>query len=598
MFRHIRQALTLLSGRERKQVYLLLALSAMAAIVQTVAILSIMPFIVLLANPAILQTNELLRSLYEILGVQTYHEFLIFFGVFGILILTIGNLFLAFEHWLSQRFLYLLGHRVEKLVLQRLLQQPYEYFMARHTGHLGDIVLRQVERVVDGVIGTFISVFSNFALAVFVVLMLLIVSLKTTLVTLSGLLMLYLAVFLILRRRIASHGAELTQLSGNVFAIVKETFDGIQEIKTRRAEGFFARRFEESSLKLSWLAIRYGLMSFLPNFFLETLVFSGLVAVALYFIITTQSSGVSLSFIALYGMAAYRLVPSLKGVFEGISDIHHNGDAVRIVLEHCQKQPEQIETIGLAAPTREIQFQNVSYRYGNSGDLQLNDIDLSVQIGSSVCLFGPSGAGKTTLLNLLVGLIYPKQGNVLCDDTAIAPETVDSWRENIGYCPQQIFLFNDTISSNVAFGVPGDEIDQARVVEAGKLAILDEFVSQGLERGYESIIGEDGKTLSGGQRQRIGIARALYHDPDIIILDESFAGLDSANKTAVLDNLFTLTGKTLIFSSHDAAIASRCDKVVLMEQGRLIAQGSYHELLSESPQFVKLLSRLDDQQRT
>ena len=159
MFRHIRQALTLLSGRERKQVYLLLALSAMAAIVQTVAILSIMPFIVLLANPAILQTNELLRSLYEILGVQTYHEFLILFGVFGILILTIGNLFLAFEHWLSQRFLYLLGHRVEKLVLQRLLQQPYEYFMARHTGHLGDIVLRQVERVVDGVIGTFISVF-------------------------------------------------------------------------------------------------------------------------------------------------------------------------------------------------------------------------------------------------------------------------------------------------------------------------------------------------------------------------------------------------------------------------------------------------------
>jgi ABC-type bacteriocin/lantibiotic exporter with double-glycine peptidase domain len=598
MFRVVQQALTLLSGQERKQIYLVLALSAMAAIVQTAAILSIMPFIVLLANPAILQTNELLRRLYDILDVQAYHEFLIILGVFGILVLTIGNLFLAFEHWLSERFLCLLKHRVQKLVLRRMLQQPYEYFVAHHTARLGDIVLHQVERMVDGVIGTFIIFLSNLALAVFIVLMLLLVSLKTTLVTLVGLLLLYLAVFLVLRRRITSHGTELTRLSGNVFTLVKEILDGANEIKTRRAERFFSGRFAESSLRMSRLAIRYSMTSFLPNFVLETLVFSGLVAVALYFIITTQNAGVSLSFIALYGFATYRLIPSLKGVFEGISDMHHNADAVRIVLEHCREQTEQKETKELAAPTRELQLQSVSYRYGKSGDLQLNDIDLSVQIGSSVCLFGPSGAGKTTLLNLLVGLIYPKQGEVLCDGTRIAPETVDSWRENIGYCPQQIFLFNDTISSNVAFGVPGDEIDQARVVEAGKLAILDEFVSQDLERGYETIIGEDGKTLSGGQRQRIGIARALYHGPDVIILDESFAGLDSTNKTAILDNLFALAGKTLIFSSHDAAIASRCDKVVLMEQGRLIAQGSYHELLSESPQFVKLLSRLDDQQRT
>jgi len=596
MFRIIRQALTLLSSRERKQVYLLLALSAIAAIVQTVAILSIMPFIVLLANPAVLQTNVLLQRLYDVLGVQSYHEFLMIVGVFGILVLTIGNLFLAFEHWLSHRFLCLLGHRVEKLVLRKMLAQPYEYFMAHHTARLGDIVLHQVERVVDGVIGTFVLVFSNLALAIFVVLMLLLVSLKTTLVTLVGLFLLYLAVFLVLRRRIADHGSELTRLSGNVFTLVRETFDGIKEIKTRRAEGFFAGRFDGSNLQMSRLAIRYGVMSFLPNFILETLIFAGLVAVALYFVVTTQNAGVSLSFIALYGMATYRLVPSLKAVFEGVTDIHHNGDAVRIVLEHCQEQAEEMQTKELATPTRELRLQDVSYRYGNSGELQLSDIDLSIRIGSSVCLFGPSGAGKTTMLNLLVGLIYPRHGHLWCDDSPIAPTTIDSWREKIGYCPQQLFLFNDTISSNIAFGVPAGEIDQARVLEVGKLAMLDDFVSQDLEHRYETVIGEDGKTLSGGQRQRVGIARALYHDPDVIILDESFAGLDSTNRTAILENLFALAGKTLIFSSHDIAIASRCDKVVVLEQGHRIAQGSYEELC-DSPRFAQLLSRLEDQQR-
>jgi ABC-type bacteriocin/lantibiotic exporter with double-glycine peptidase domain len=463
----------------------------------------------------------------------------------------------------------------------------------QHTGHLGDIILRQVERVVDGVIGAFISVFGNIALAVFVVLMLLLVNLKVTLVTLVGLLLLYLIIFLVLRRRIASHGRELTRLSGNVFTMVKETLDGIKEIRIRRAEGFFARRFEESSLKLSWLAIRHGMLSFLPNFVLETLIFAGMVAVALYFIVTTQNSGVSLSFIALYGMATYRLVPSLKGVFEGMANIQHNGDAVRIVLEHSQKQAKKTETTDMVAPEREIRLQHVSYQYGNSGDFQLNDVTLSIPIRSSVCLFAASGAGKTTLLNLLVGLIYPKQGELLCDATPVTPATVDSWRKNVGFCPQQIFLYSDTMSSNIAFGVSAEEIDQGRVTEVAKLAMLHDFISKDLENGYETTVSEAGRTLSGGQRQRIGIARPLYHNPAVIILDESFTGLDATNKGAILENLSGLSGKTLIFSSHDTAIASRCDRVIVIDKGKIVAQDNYEQLLKQSPHFVKLLSRLD-----
>jgi ABC-type bacteriocin/lantibiotic exporter with double-glycine peptidase domain len=595
MFTYFRQALTLVSASERKRVYLILLTSVIAGVIQTVSILSIMPFIVLLANPDLLQSNPSIMRLYALLGAGSYHEFLTIFGLFAILALTIGNMFIAFEQWLSHRFLSLLGHRVQKLVLQRMLQKPYEYFVANHSAKLSDIVLRQVERVVVGVIGTFASVLGSTALAAFIVIMLLVVSLETTLATLFGLLLAYLTVFLLLRRRIESHGAELTSLSASIFTAVKETLDGMREIRTRRAETFFTDRFGASSLKMSRLEVRYGLMSYLPHFLLETVVFAGFIAVALYYVFATSDTGASLSFIALYGIAVYRLIPALQGIFEGISTIHHNGDAVRVLLQYREPEEPAVAAQFLPRPEKEIALERASYRYENSVRKQLNGIQMSIPVGSKVCLFGPSGAGKTTILNLLAGLVYPQEGRVLCDGTALGPEAIDSWRERIGYLPQQIYLFDDTVSSNIAFGVAGDAVNSERVIEVGKLANLDTFVTTTLPGGYETVIGEHGATLSGGQRQRVGIARTLYHDPDVLLFDESFTGLDAGNRSAILDNLFALRGKTFVFSSHETAVASRCDRIVVIEEGEVVAEGSYRQLLDESPRFVELLSRLDVQ---
>ena len=593
MLSHFRHALTLLRATERKRVYLIMLTSVIAGVIQTVSILSIMPFIVLLANPDLLHSNASFMRLYTLLSVGSYHEFLTVFGLFAILVLTIGNMFIAFEQWLSHRFLSLLAHRVQKLVLQRMLQKPYEYFVANHSARLGDVVLRQVERVVEGVIGTFVSVVSSAALAAFIVIMLLVVSLKTTLATLFGLLLAYLAVFLLLRRRIESHGAELTSLSASIFTAVKETLDGMREIRTRRAEAFFTDRFGASSLKMSRLEVRYGLMSYLPHFALETVVFAGFIAVALYYVYVTSDTGVSLSFIALYGIAVYRLIPALQGIFEGISTIHHNGDAVRVLLQYREPEQPPAAAQSLPKPHTEITLARVSYGYENPGRKQLNGIQLSIPVGGKVCLFGPSGAGKTTILNLLAGLVYAQEGRVLCDGRALGPETIDSWRERIGYLPQQIYLFDDTLSNNIAFGVADDAVDRERVIEVGRIANLDSFVTSTLPQGYDTVIGEHGAHLSGGQRQRVGIARTLYHDPDVLLFDESFTGLDAANRSAILDNLFALEGKTFVFSSHETAVASRCDRIVVIEEGEVIADGSYRKLLDESPRFVELLSRLD-----
>jgi ATP-binding cassette, subfamily B, bacterial PglK len=444
--------------------------------------------------------------------------------------------------------------------------------------------------VVDGVIGTFVSAFASLALAGFIVLLLLVISFTTTLVTLVGLLLAYLAVFLLLRRRVEAHGEELTRLSASVFSAVKEALDGIKEIKTRRAAPFFARRFEESALDMAKLEVRYGLMSYLPHFLLEAVVFSGFVAVALWFLFTTDDAGISLSYIALYGIAIYRLIPALKEMFEGASTIYHNADAVGLVLEHCEEPARQLEPRELPRLRHEIRLERATYRHASSEHRQVDAVDLAIPAGSSVCLFGPSGSGKSTILNLLAGLIHPQAGRVLCDGVPLAPETVDSWRCRIGFAPQQVYLFDDTIASNIAFGVPAGQIDMERVAEVGRIANLHEFVSS-LPAGYETVVGDHGETLSGGQRQRVGIARVLYHDPEVLLLDESFAGLDLENRGEILENLFALEDKTLVFSSHEAALAARCDKVAVIEEGRLIDEGPYRRLLDTSSRSAALLAR-------
>lgn len=581
MFDYFKRALALLTTSERNRLYLILALTATAASLQTLSVLAMMPFILLLANPDIIHSHDLLQRLYSTLDASTYHEFLVLFGIFGIFVLTIGNLFVAFEQWISDSFLHRLGQRVEMLALKRMMQQPYEYFTAHHTGKLSDIILSQVERVVEGVIGTFITIFGSIALAASIVLMLLIISFETTLVTLLGLLVAYVVVFLLLRRKMQSHGAKLTSLSGTVTTAVKESLDGIREIKTRRAESYFIRRFAISRMHMANLIVRFNLLSYLPHIVLETVVFAGFVAVALYFVYATADSGMSLAFIALYGMAVYRLIPALKGIFEGIATIHHNAAAVNAVLRHCNVDEAAVVSRKVPAPSKEIRLAGVTHRYEGSGNNQLRAIHLTIPAGSSLCLFGPSGSGKTTILNLLVGLIAPQSGQVMCDDVPIRPETLDSWRERIGYAPQQVYLFDDTLAANIAFGIDDVDIDIQRVESIGKIALLDEFVIGKLPSEYCTVIGEQGATLSGGQRQRVGIARALYHDPDVLVFDESFTGLDAAKRTTILDKLFALAGKTLVFSSHEIEIAARCDRIAVLEAGQLKVCGSFESISRE-----------------
>lgn len=566
------RALHFLNASEKRGFVLILLLAVVAAILQIISVLSIMPFIMLLSNPELIETNQYLQAAYQKFGFENFSQFLLAFGVLGVSVLTIGNGFLAFENWLSYRYINRLALRLKKQMLERVLNQPYEFFLGHHSGELSNVILEQVDRIVGGILSTFIVFFSSLALTIAIGLILMLVSWQTTLITLVFLLVLYLLVFVALRRSIEYHGRQLTELSSKIYSAIKESLEGVKEIKTRGAEKYFSSKFSEPGMKMTDLNIRFNLLNTLPSFILETTIFAALVAISMYFILNGDDGGYSLSFIALYGLAIYRLAPALKSVFGCVAEIHHSEDALRII-ESYGKIPNQRENQSSPICFESIlAINNVSYRYPGTDSDQLQNISARIRKGSSICLFGHSGSGKSTLINLLAGLIAPTGGELSSDNNEINRTNINSWRDLIGFLPQQIYLVDDTVASNIAFGQRRDLIDQERVIEVSKIANIHDFVSSELPQGYETVVGENGSSLSGGQRQRIGIARSLYHDPDILIYDESFSGLDEKNRIEILDRLLALKNKTIILSSHEKNIADRCQHLLNFESGKLRQQ--------------------------
>src|SRR5690606_15936901 len=293
-----------------------------------------------------------------------------------------------------------------------------------------------------------------------IVAMLLVVNPGTTLVALGGLVIAYFLLYRLTRGRIVAGGQELTRVGAEIATTVKEALDGAREIRIRRAEGYFAQRFERAHQRALRLGTHYEFQRAMPHYLLESVVFAGFVAVALYFLLRTDDSGMALSWLALYAFSVYRLVPALATIFDCAANIQHNGDAIRAIAPFCAaQQVAEAASITLAAPRQVIRLEGVAYRYAGREQDQIEEVDLSIPVGGSVCLFGPSGAGKSSIMNLLAGLLHPERGRMLGDNEVIDAQSGPGWRAHIGYVPQPVYLFADSLASNIAFGEDACRID-------------------------------------------------------------------------------------------------------------------------------------------
>lgn len=588
----LRKVLSLLDPSEKVQAAWLFALILVMAIVETAGVASIMPFIAVLADPDIMQKSEALRQVHDIGGFRTQGAFVMFLGfcVLGILVLT--NLLGALSTWAVSHFTYMRTHAISRRLLAHYLARPYAFFLGRNSADMAKDILSETNTVVRNVLVGLMQIVAKGAASILILILLLAVDPVLTLVVLVVLGGAYLAIYLLAHRALADAGGRRVRATTARFKAIAEAFAGIKDTKILGREAFHTNRYEAPSRESALTSAFQENVSLLPRYALETLAYGIVIGTVLYLSANRGGIAQALPVIALYAFAGQRLMPALQMIFSNAAKMRFAAPALDHVAEELARPPEEsgAGNDGARLPLEKgLEVRNLSFRYGAEQMPVVENVSLAIPAKSRVGFVGGTGAGKTSLVDVILGLLPPTSGSILADGVEVTPQNRRAWQNGIGYVGQHIVLFDDSVTRNIACGVPEDEIDPAAVEQAAKIACIHDFITTGLPHGYDTEIGENGVRLSGGQRQRIGLARALYHDPHLLILDEATSALDNLTETEIMKALETLAGKkTIIMIAHRLTTVQSCDTIYMMERGRVVASGPYDRLLAESPAFREL----------
>lgn len=605
----LRKVWVLLTPRERWRVGGLAGLSVLMGLTQVASVGAVVPFVSVLIDPESIQKNDQLRWAFETFGFSSTSSFLLFLAV-GVFVTSLAtNAILALTQWLLIRFSWSLQYRLSRHLLDRYLSQPYITFVGRNSADTGKNVLEEVGALTGGVVLPLLRMAAFAVAGLFVLGVLLWANPAVTVGMVAVLGGGYVVIYTLARKRIAFAGRKRIESNTQRFKAVSEAFGGIKETKVLGREDGLLRQYERPAKNLAEAQVTHAILAQLPGYGMQVLVVGVLLLLTLILLRTTGRSIADVAgLLALYAVGAQRLLPSLHQLYSGASQLRFN----RVVVDTLYHDivdggPQHLETPGLtAAPVgarlpfaHEIRFEGVTFQYPGAATPAVREITLDIPHRAFVAFVGATGAGKTTLVDIVLGLLTPQHGRLTVDGTTVDDTTLRAWQNNLGYVPQEIYLMDDSIAANIAFGIPLDERDQAAIERAAVVANIHEFITTELPRGYDTVVGERGVRLSGGQRQRIGIARALYHEPAVLVLDEATSDLDQTTEAVVHKAIEQVAAvKTVIMIAHRLTTTWNCDKLYLMSHGQVIAEGAYGELLADSPHFQAMVgasgSRLHD----
>jgi len=600
----------LLSHSEQRNVFLLLLMVVLMAFIDILGIASIMPFIAVLSNPEIIETNQALTAVYgfskKILGVSSQEGFIFFLGLVVLLVLVLSLIFKALTSYMQTKFALMREYTIGKRLVEEYLCQPYEWFLNRNSSDLGKNILSEVGAVVHGFLVPMMNMFAQSIVTIFVLILLLIVDYELALTVGMGLAIFYFALFKMTSRFLLRIGKERLEANEARFLAVSEAFSAIKEVKLGGLEYLYRQRFSQPAVAFAEHQASAQVIGQLPRFALEGIAFGGLLMVVLYLINKGEGLERVLPVITLYAFAAYRLMPALQQIYNAITQLRfylpalnalHN-ELNNLALGEDIKDPKFISKVkegdGCSAIELKkfIRLNSVYFSYPGSSSKALKGVDLVVNAKNKVGIVGGTGSGKTTSLDLILGLLKAQHGSLEVDGQIINEYNRREWQKLIGYVPQQIYLSDDTIAANIAFGVDKNNINYLKVESAAKIANLHDFIVSDLSDKYQTIVGERGVRLSGGQRQRIAIARALYKDPQVLILDEATSALDNITEKIVMETLQNLDRDiTIIIVAHRLSTVKECDIIFLLEKGELIGQGSFDDLVQSNQQFKAMLMK-------
>ena len=579
---------------QRKTIAFIFCCMIITGIIEMGGVAVIFPFISVATKPEVIQTNFYLHAIYEKLGFSDPKQFILFLGAVVFVFFVLGNAFSAFTIWFSFRFSYFKGKEISCDLLNKYLSQPYMFFLNRSSSDFVNTILTEVLKVVSGVFANCLQLFARSFVILFIFTFLIIIDVRLALTVFSVLGIAYFLMYRFVRRRLFHAGKIASEITSSRIQTITETIGAIKELKILGKEPYFKNAFQEQSLKFAKSEIISQLAPLLVRYIIEAIALGGMVLIALYLIATHDNIEKFMPLLGLYALAGYRLMPAMQQVFSGFTSLKYNLAALNKLYAEFQISLSKVAkplNVSVKIPFEEsISIENVSFVYDDLKPRKiLNNLNLTINKNNIIGIVGTSGAGKTTLVDIILGLLKPSIGHLAVDNVVVDENSLQAWQRKIGYVPQNIFLLDNTVQANIALGIPENEINHQALENASKLANLHTFISQELIDGYKSKIGERGVCLSGGQRQRIGIARALYHEPELLIFDEATSALDGINEEIIMEAISNLGGqKTIIMIAHRINTVKKCDLIYVLNEGEIQDYGTYSDLLKSNEYFQKL----------
>lgn len=581
MFRKIRKLRVLLDGRQKGAMVGLIFLMVIGALLQTAGVGMLVQAVNVIIDPNALENSKIVAALYAFLGSESYESFSIVVMSLLIAVFVAKNLFLFFQQKLTFAFVYTNQFRTSERMMRNYLRRGYEFYLNADTAAVQRNITSDVNNMYAMILAM-LQLLSDSVVSLFVVAYCLMTNGAMTVTLAAVMVLLMFVIKVVLKPVMHRAGEENREYYSGLFKWISQTVQGIKEVKVNGKEQYFVEEYKKCGRGYVSAVQKYSLFNNIPKLLMETVC----VAAMMGYMIVQVASGAStenmLDAFATLAAAAFVLLPAVNRINQQLNQIAYCEPCFMGVSDNLQDEIGDAkvdmafaaEDVKKLPVTRYIELKDITYAYPNTEKLIFEHADMTVPVGAAVGIVGTSGAGKSTAVDILLGLLKPRTGTV-CADGVDVRENYRGWLRNVGYIPQMIFMLDDTIRSNVAFGVPKDKIDEERLWEVLREAQLNEFVKT-LPEGLDTGIGERGIRLSGGQRQRIGIARALYHDPEVLILDEATSALDNDTEAAIMESINRLHGKkTLIIIAHRLQTIEKCDLVYRVENGKVsVERGS------------------------
>ncbi len=576
-----RKIWSLLTSAERRSAVVLLGLMLIGTVLETLSVGLVIPAIALMTQSDYATKFPLLQSVLAKIG-NPGQQALVVIGMIALVgVYVIKNLFLGFFAWRQNRFTFGLMEQLSQRLLTIYLRQPYTFHLQRNSAQLIRNVFTEVDLFTGNVVTPLMLVLAESLIICGLAALLLSIQPVGVLIV-AGVIITASWVFSRLTRPFILRWGVLRQHhAGLRFQHMQQGLSGAKDIKLLGREAEFLRQFRTHNQHYARVGRLQNTLLQFPRLWLEVLAIGGLAMLVLTMLAQGSKLNTIMPMLGLFAAAAFRLIPSMSRVLAAFQSLRYGLPAIDILhTELNLAAPTPGTRHGHGLPFREtLEFYQVTYTYHGAPAPAISELSLAVRCGETVGFIGTSGAGKSTLVDILLGLLTPDSGEVRVDGTDIQGD-LRCWQDQIGYVPQAIFLTDDTLRRNVAFGLPNDQIDESAVDHAIKAAQLEEFV-RSLPDGLETLVGERGVRLSGGQRQRIGIARALYHDPAVLVLDEATSALDTATERGVMEAVRALQGsKTIFIVAHRLSTVQDCDRLYRLEKGRVIGEGKPEAILA------------------